>query len=122
MLAIGSPLGRAGWPVDVRHPLTPDAAPVARLALTDRGFSCSAVRHPDQASSDMVNPLTGQALIGNAACVALAANATDAEIFSTALLAMGRERATRYLESKPCPGLDVGWFDPPAGFTWIGSS
>lgn len=121
VLALGASLGRRGWIVDVRHPLTPAAAPVARVELIDRGFSCSAVCHPGQEQSDVVNPLTGCPLIGNVACVVLTASATEAEIFSTALLAMGRDRAMNYLEKKSCHGMDVGWFEPDADFAWINS-
>lgn len=119
VLAVGAPPGKNGWAVAVRHPRTPDAAPVAQVDLVDQGLSCSAVRHPGQRQSDVLNPLTGRPLCGDAACVALVANATDAEIFSTALLAMGREEAKRYLERVSCHGLVAGWFEPGAGFTWI---
>jgi FAD:protein FMN transferase len=119
VLAVGAPPGKSGWPVAVRHPLTPDAAPVAQAELADQSLSCSAARHPGQRRSDVVNPLTGRPLDGDAACVTLAANATDAEIFSTALLAMGREEAKRYLERAPRHGLVAGWFEPEVGFTWI---
>lgn len=123
VLAVGAPPGKSGWPVAVRHPLAHDAAPVAQVELADRALSCSAVRHPEnpagQRQSDVLNPLTGQPLDGEAACITLAANATDAEIFSTALLAMGREEARRYLDREPQQGLTAGWFEPEAGFTWI---
>ncbi len=120
VLALGAPPGSRGWPVDVRHPQTPAAVPVVHFDLMDRGFSCSAVCHPGQEHSDVVNPWTGCMLSGNAACIVLAASATEAEIFSTALLAMGRERAISYLEKISCPGINVGWFDPDACFAWIG--
>jgi thiamine biosynthesis lipoprotein len=126
VLAVSGPPGtvadRAGWPVAARHPLNPDAAPIARIELADQSLSCSAVRHPyqrGQRRSDVLNPLTGRPLEGNAACLTLAANAADAEIFSTALLAMGREEAKRYLERTPCIDLVAGWFEPESGFTWI---
>ena len=122
VLALGAPPGSRGWPVDVRHPLMPAAAPLARVELVDRGFSCSAVCHPGQEQSDVVNPLTGHPLTGNAACVVLAANATEAEILSTALLAMGRKQAISYLEEKSYTGVNVGWFEPDAGFAWIAGS
>jgi thiamine biosynthesis lipoprotein len=118
-LAVGAPPGRGGWPVAVRHPLKPDAAPVAQVELADQGLSCSAVRHPGQRRSDVLNPLTGRPLSGDAACVTLAANAADAEVFSTALLTMGRDEAKRYLERTPCPDLAAGWFEPESGFAWI---
>jgi thiamine biosynthesis lipoprotein len=104
LLAIGG-----AFAVDVRHPLTPELI-VRRIELSNRALSCSAARHPAQAQSDVINPLTGAALAGDAACVVLAASAADAEIFSTALLAMGREKAERYLEKMICAGLQVEWF------------
>jgi thiamine biosynthesis lipoprotein len=121
VLALDAP-DENGWPVDVRHPLTPEAMPLVRVALIGRGFSCSAARHPDwadQTPSDVVNPQTGEPIVGSAACLALAANATESEIFSTALLAMGRERAMRYLQNHLSLDLEVGWFEPGANFTWV---
>jgi thiamine biosynthesis lipoprotein len=119
VLALGSAPGRNGWPVDTRHPSQNGATPVARLELIDRALSCSAVRRPHQGQSDLVNPLTGETLGGDAACVALAASATDAEILSTALLAMGRERAARYLEQTRFPDAQAGWIEPEAGLAWL---
>ncbi len=121
VLALGSPADDDEWLIDVRHPLMPDAAPVASVKLMNRAFSCSAVRHPSQMQSDIVNPLTGEPLAGHAACGVLAATATDAEVFSTALLAMGRARATNFLAEKLDSELDVGWFEPNVGFIWIKS-
>lgn len=106
-------VGDEAWPIDLRHPATPDVI-AARIELTNRGLSCSAARHAEGQESDVVNPLTGAPLIGDAACVVLAASATEAEIFSTALLAMGREIAEQYLANRD---LTVGWID--AGFTWL---
>jgi FAD:protein FMN transferase len=103
VLAIGGPFA-----VDVRHPLMPEVI-VQRLELTNRALSCSAVRHPTQAQSDITNPLTGMPLTGDAACVVLAASATEAEIVSTALLAMGREIADRFLEKMTYADLQVEW-------------
>ncbi len=122
VLAVGAPFGANGWPVDVRHPARVNTEPVARVELIDRGFSCSAVRHPDQAESDVVNPLLRQPLAGNAACLALAASAADAEVFSTALLAMGRQRATLYLANHSELDLTVGWFESDCGFVRIRSA
>jgi len=36
----------------------------------------------------------------------------------TALLAMGRERATRFLQDTSCD-LQAAWFEPDAGFAWL---
>ncbi len=119
VLAAGSPDDAERWPVDVRHPLAPDEPAIARVALADCGFSCSGARHPGQERSDVVNPLSGQPLDGNAACIALAPSAAEAEIFSTALLAMGYAQAARFLAKRPEPELKAGWFEPDMGFVWI---
>lgn len=97
------------WTIDVRHPLLPERI-VQRLALTNQALSCSAARHPAQAISDVVNPLTCAPLIGDDACLVLTASATDAEIFSTALLAMGKQAAQQYLVTAACRELQVHWF------------
>lgn len=101
ILAVGEDV----WPIAVRHPVQPERV-VTQLLLTNRGFSCSGVRHADQAESDVVNPHTGEALAGNDACYVLAATATDAEIYSTALLAMGREVATDFQCNH---ALEISW-------------
>ena len=98
-------LGDEAWPMAVRHPLQPERI-VTQLALTNRGFSCSAVRHAGQAQSDLLNPHSQTALNGDDACYVLTASATEAEIFSTALLAMGKEKAMAYLAKKD---LEAGW-------------
>ncbi len=122
VLTPGTPPNRAdnaGWPVAVRHPLSSEPAPVAQVDLIDRGLSCSAVRDRIHLQSDVVNPRTGHLLSGVDVCVVLAASATEAEIFSTALLAMGRERAIDYLAGRPDSSLNVGWFEPGDEFEWV---
>ncbi len=118
VLALGGP-----WPVGVRDPGgDADAPPIGRIKLADCGFSCSAARHPGQATSDIVNPLTRRPLAGRAACVVVAPDATAAEVFSTALLAMGRGPAARYLEGKRPPGVRAAWVEPdpgPARLDWL---
>lgn len=100
--------GRDEWPIAVRHPLTPEVI-VQRIAFTNRALSCSAVRHPMQMNSDIVNALIGALIVGDDACLVLATSATEAEIFSTALLAMGRARAEDYLARNRSLEIQVGW-------------
>jgi FAD:protein FMN transferase len=102
-------IGNDAWPIYVRHPLAPENI-VQRVMLTNRALSCSAVRHPTQMESDIVNPLDGTPLLGDDACVVLAASAVEAEIFSTALLAMGQQNAAIYLANVHCADLQVKWF------------
>lgn len=117
VLACGRPHGTDGWPVAIRCPLLGE--PVVQLKLVDRSLSCSAARHPDQELSDVIDPLTETPVRGDAVCLVLAANATEAEILSTALLAMGRERAVDYLAARPDTDVNAGWYEPGGDFIWI---
>ena len=113
-------VGDGTWPIDLRHPQSPDRI-VGRVELTGQALSCSAARHAGGQSSDIVNPLTGEALAGQDACVVLSANATDAEGFSTGLLAMGRERAIQFLTRHPDIEANVAWIDDDGGLCWFGA-
>lgn len=104
-------LGQPPWPIDLRDPASDDRPPVGRIELGDRAVSCSAARRQGQAESDLIDPATGQAIIGDAGCVVLAPTATDAEVLSTALLVMGWTAAARYVEEERWPGVQVGWIE-----------
>ncbi len=103
-------VGARAWPIDLRHPLFPERI-VGRIELAGRALSCSAARRAPGEPSDLVDPRTGAPLAGEDGCVVLANDATEAEIFSTALLAMGRERAREFLASAGRSDLSVGWID-----------
>lgn len=98
-------IGEDAWPVALRHPLQPECI-VTRISLTNRGLSCSAARHSGQPQSDVLNPHTSQAIAGNDACYVLATSATEAEIYSTALLAMGKDSASAFSGRQ---ALEIGW-------------
>lgn len=123
MTVIGSPPGgpdaTVGWPIDLVNPLEPERPVIARIELTGKALSCSGVRSHNQQTSDLINPWTGEPLIGDAVCVALAPSATEAEIYSTALLAMGLDRTKEFLARIQKPALEVGWFSEMAGFCWL---
>jgi FAD:protein FMN transferase len=106
-------IGDEAWPIAVRHPLQPERI-VTQLALVNIGFSCSAVRHSDQTQSDLINPKTNQPLTGNDACYVLAASATQAEIYSTALLAMGKTKALHYVEQHKELDITPHWIEVAA--------
>lgn len=109
-------VGDAAWPIDLRHPLTPELM-VSQIELVNCSLSCSAARRIEQNTSDIVNPMTGEAIPGTAACFVLAGKAARAEIFSTALLAMGLERANEFLATMRGSNLQVGWFEHD--FLWL---
>lgn len=102
--AVGGP-----WPIDVRHPLQAERI-VQQIELMNRALSCSAARHPAQLQSDVKNPITGAPIVGDNACLVLTTSATEAEIFSTALLAMGKDAALPYLATLCRSDLHVEWF------------
>ncbi|MBS1809742.1 MAG: FAD:protein FMN transferase [Acidobacteria bacterium] len=99
----------AAWPIDLRHPLQPERI-VHRLDLVNLALSCSAARHPAQTQSDVLNPLTSAPILSNDACLVLAESATEAEIYSTALLTMGKVNASQYLATLCRSNLQVKWF------------
>ena len=98
-------IGDEAWPIAVRHPLQPERI-VQELVLSNRGFSCSAARYAAGMESDVVNPHTQKPISGNEACFVLAASATEAEIYSTALLAMGEEAALFFFAASR---MEVAW-------------
>ncbi len=112
ILAFGEP----AWQIAVRHPLQPECI-VTQFDLANRGFSCSAVRHAAQTQSDVLNPHTREPLAGGDACYVVASCATEAEILSTALLAMGKANALAYLQQND---FELGGFElDPFEFNWI---
>jgi thiamine biosynthesis lipoprotein len=122
ILAIGRHPCGGDWPIDLRDPFAEDGS-VGRLGMVDRAFSCSAVFSPGQGESDIVDPHSGAPLAEQAACVVLAATALEAEVYSTALLAMSRAGAQRFLQESDGPaGGAVGWIDKDDGrahLTWL---
>jgi thiamine biosynthesis lipoprotein len=101
VLAVGNREDRSPWPVGVRDPFAPDEREVVQLSLTNCGLSTSGVFDRNAERSDILNPAAGQPLTEQAACVVVAENAVEAEVLSTALLAMGKSRASKYLGTRP---------------------
>jgi FAD:protein FMN transferase len=111
---LGSGPGGEPWTIHLRNPFADGTrADLGGIALPDGGYSHSAVFGERSGPSDIVDPSTGERLAEQAACFVLAPTATAAEVGSTALLAMGRSRASDLLTS---PGADsFGW-----RAAWIG--
>jgi thiamine biosynthesis lipoprotein ApbE len=88
--------------------------------LRDRSLSSSAVLGGDLSKpSDIINPITGQPLVEQQACVVIASTATKAEMLSTAFLSMGKGSAAAYL---PNFGADTqaAWLST-TGLEWLNS-
>jgi FAD:protein FMN transferase len=112
-------IGGDEWPIDLRNPESVELPPVGRLWLRDGAFSCSAVVSSGSQESGIIDPLTGQRVVGTAACYVLAPEATEAEILSTGLLVMGRARAADFLSRYRAVDRRVGWYEPARGLCWI---
>lgn len=112
-------VGRAGdgrpWPVGLRDPFTEEEVEIEGLRLGDRALSSSAVFPPrgeaEPPPSDIVDPRSGRSLEREEGCAVVAPGALEAEVLSTALLAMGRARAVDWLARNVRPGLHVAWID-----------
>jgi thiamine biosynthesis lipoprotein len=111
VLAIGSARGAEGWPVAIQ----PANCAAAVVKLKNQSFSCSAVRRADETASDILNPQTGAPLGGDATCYVIADSAAEAEIYSTALLVMGRERAASFIRELS-PEIEAGWIEGEGHF------
>jgi thiamine biosynthesis lipoprotein len=101
------------WPVGVRDPWDAAVTAAAQVHLSGESLSCSATSHGSEAS-DIVNPSEGRCLTGQAACLVIANgdwSAFEVEMFSTGLLAMGRQRARVCCRREENRGTHVAWID-----------
>ncbi len=85
------------WTIALGDPFVAERTEIAKFALVDAGLSTSASLDVPHASSDIVDPIAGKPVSESEAFCVLAPTATEAEVLSTALTAMGRVRAIEYL-------------------------
>jgi thiamine biosynthesis lipoprotein len=91
----------SAWRVGLRDPFGADASSeAARVELTDCGVSSSAAFDLGSQGSDIVNPLESRVVDRQSGCSVIASTALEAEVLSTALLAMGKARAATFLGSQ----------------------
>jgi thiamine biosynthesis lipoprotein len=112
VLARGERADGSRWRIDLRDPFDDREPPVGSIELQNAGLSCSAVTRDDD---DIVDPRTGDAISNPAACAVVAENATIAEVWSTALLAMGRDKARECDD----PRLALAWIAPGRALEWL---
>lgn len=113
VLAIGVREDGSPWPVGVRDPFREETREIRRLSLANQGMSTSASRTPNAEASDLVDPVAGAPFTGQVACVVVAPTAMEAEVLSTAFLAMGKSRACKFLERRtPFDLHQVLWIEP----------
>lgn len=90
------------WRVGLRA-LTAGAGESGDLFLQDASLSVSGSVHPGQKISDVINPHTGQRLEHAAFCAVQAADGVAAEVYATAFLCLGREKAELFCHAHPDP-------------------
>lgn len=105
MIASGVPTEGKVWQIQ----LAPDAEEV--VMLNNEGFAYSATFHQGEEVSDLVDPHTAQPVQEVLACAVWAPLAARAEIYSTALLAMGKDAAERFITFLPT-GIRVQLLQP----------
>ncbi len=121
VLARGLSEARTPWKVAIRDPLDM-MVPADHIGLQG-GLSSSATFAPGSPVSDIIDPSTGCPISFASACSVVAPSASEAEVYSTALLALGVERARALVRSPAFPEhLRVLWIDGepgPSRFTWM---
>jgi FAD:protein FMN transferase len=112
-VAMGRRADGGAWTIGIRDPFGADRRTLlTEIELQDCGYSHSAVFGERPGPSDVIDPHAEAPLAEQAACFVITPAAADAEVYSTALLSMGRSRAQEFLESSRER-------TPPSGAAWI---
>lgn len=123
VFALGFAEDGEAWRVGLRHPWSENVTEEFRqLRLTHQGLSSSAVLDEKRTESDIIDPHRQLPLAEQAGCVVIAPTATEAEIFSTAFLSMGKTTAALCCQKFQKPGFQVGWIehdDAPPTLAWL---
>jgi thiamine biosynthesis lipoprotein len=110
VLARGRPEDAPAWRVGLRDPFDPDRE-VMQIPLIDQCLSSSAAFAPGATISDILDPITSRPIGQQAACSVVAPTAREAEVLSTALVAMGRRKAREIVDRGTFPGCRAAWID-----------
>lgn len=108
VLAMGHQENGDPWTVDIPHAKDPSRI-IHRRPLLNQGFSYSATMPDDELVADIVDPHRNQAIQKADACWVLSPSALDAEVWTTALLAMGREQAEEAFSGVLDGASEIGW-------------
>ena len=104
VLARGCANEGEAWKIRLHNPATGKEIGIQRLA--SESLSVSAVDE----QGDIIDPVTGQPLHSHLGVAVIAGSATDAEILSTALVCLGREREGELLRAGGDPWTSVVWW------------
>ena len=105
MYAIGTPPGRKGWTIGIRDPES-GTRMIGRLVIRDEGVSTSGnyenfVTIDGKRYGHIIDPRTGHTVDHVLAVTAVAATATAADAFSTAMFVLGPEDARAVVTADP---------------------
>lgn len=106
LFAYQSPPGQKGWPIDIVHPLRPEAF-MARIILHHRALATSTIarrrwQHRDRIMHHLIDPRTGEPAQTDVLAVTVVADRTVmAEIYAKAALLLGAEEGLAYLDRLP---------------------
>src|SRR5690349_1292448 len=110
LYALGSPPDRFGgrWEIAVRNPFRPES-PLGIVRLRNRGMGTSGTDFQrfevdGRVYGHILDPRTGEPVLGPASVTVLAPSAAEADALSTAFYLLGPEGAEAYIASHP----DVG--------------
>ena len=93
------------WRIALRKPAASES--MEAIELCDQALSYSAVNE----QADIIDPRNGEKLAGTDGCAVIARSATEAEILSTALLCMGRERAEQFVDGQGENEMALFWME-----------
>lgn len=99
-----------GWDENHKHWTIQFKEVGSHFELNNQAFSCSRVPGQDSLHEGIKNPFSDSFLSQDEACFVTGPKATYAEIYSTALLAMGREKAKIFCQTELDPSYSVSWF------------
>lgn len=96
VFARGAVPGRAGWPVTLSSPSSPDTV-IARLEVSEFGIGGSGVKK----GRHIIDPRNATPVSGGKACWVAAKSATCADAISTACMVMTREEVGQFSAAHP---------------------
>lgn len=97
LLARGTNADGGPWLVALGDPFNAERPELEAFPLVDAGLSTSAAWDARHTAADIVDPHTRTTVTADEAYCVVAPTAAEAEVLSTALTAMGRERAQTFL-------------------------
>ncbi len=101
-VAIGAPPGAEGWPITIPSPHNVGAA-LSTVRLRDQSLSTSGSDQQffelnGRRYSHIIDPRTGEPVIGMVQVTVIAPDATDSDALSTALFVLGRDGAATLID------------------------